>query len=71
MDEVQGGDVNAAAQKIKEGASELKSAVMDQGTEQFETLCKSADEIIRANPYRSVLIAFGVGTLAGIFLLKR
>ncbi len=71
MDEVQSSDVSAAAQKIKEGASELKSAVMDQGTEQFETICKSADEIIRANPYRSVLLAFGIGTLAGIFLFKR
>ena len=71
MDEVQENDVTAAAHKIKEGASELKSAVVDQGTEQFETLCKSADEVIRANPYRSVMIAFGIGTLAGICLFKR
>ena len=71
MDEVQASDVGAAAQKIKEGAAELHSAVMDQGQEQFETLCKTADETIRANPYRSVAVAFGVGALVGIFLFKR
>ena len=71
MDEADTNDVGAAANKIKEGAAELHSAVMDQGQEKFETLCKTADETIRANPYRSVAMAFGVGALVGIFLFKR
>jgi ElaB/YqjD/DUF883 family membrane-anchored ribosome-binding protein len=71
MDEVQMSDVSAATQKIKDGAAELHSAVMDQGQEKFETLCETADETIRANPYRSVAIAFGVGALVGICLFKR
>ncbi len=71
MEDVQVSDVGAAAQKIKEGAVEFHSALVDHGQEKFEALCKSADETICANPYRSVAIAFGIGALLGIVIFRK
>ena len=71
MDEVQTSDVSAAAAKIKEGAAELHSAVMDHGQEKFERLCKAADETVRENPYGTLAVASGLGALIGVLLARR
>lgn len=67
-----------AAHKIKEGAVELKQAVVEQGKiavehgqESLEKACKQTETAIKANPYRSVAIAFGVGALLGAFMFRR
>jgi ElaB/YqjD/DUF883 family membrane-anchored ribosome-binding protein len=63
--------INEAAQKIKEGAVELKHAVVVQGTDSLDKACKETEATIKANPYRSVLVAFGVGALLGAVFFRR
>ena len=63
--------VQSAAQKMKSGATEFKDAVVDQSSEMWNKYTCQTESMIRENPYRSVLIAFGLGALAGLFLLRR
>jgi ElaB/YqjD/DUF883 family membrane-anchored ribosome-binding protein len=67
-----------AASKMKEGAVEMKQAaveqgkhLVEQGQESLEKACKQTETAIKANPYRSVAIAFGVGALLGAFMFRR
>ncbi len=64
-------EIGSAAHKIKEGAVELKNAVVQQGSESLGKACQETETIIKANPYRSVLVAFGVGALLGAVLFRR
>lgn len=63
--------ISDGAQKIREGAVELKSAVVEQGTASLTHACEATKAEIKANPYRSMLIAFGVGALLGVVLSRR
>ncbi len=74
----------SAVEKLKDGASELGSAVADKsialkdaaiekGREAYQKSAQKVKEVhakgetfIQANPYRSVLVAFGVGALIGV-----
>ncbi len=60
-----------AAQKIREGAVELKSAVVKQGSESLTHACETTEATIKEYPYRSVLIAFGVGALIGAVMFRK
>lgn len=63
--------ISHAAQKMRDGAVEMKSAVVEQGSDVLERACEQTESAIKAYPYRSVLIAFGVGALVGTFLMRR
>ncbi len=71
MEETASPNVSNAAQKMKEGAVELKSAVLETGADILEKACVETESFIKANPYRAVLIAFGVGALAGLLICRR
>jgi len=60
-----------AAQKIREGAVELKTAVVKQGSESLSTACEQTEAVIKEYPYKSVLIAFGVGALLGAVMFRK
>ncbi|HLX62221.1 MAG TPA: hypothetical protein VKX17_13150 [Planctomycetota bacterium] len=60
-----------ATQKIKEGAVELKSAVVDGSTEAFQKCYDTTESKIRSAPYTSVMIAFGIGAVLGALLFRR
>jgi ElaB/YqjD/DUF883 family membrane-anchored ribosome-binding protein len=64
-------EIGNAAHKVKEGAMELKDAVVQQSSETLEKACKETETVIKANPYRSVLIAFGIGALMGAVMFRR
>lgn len=64
-------EIGSAAHKIKEGAVELKNAVVQQSSDSLEKACKETETVIKANPYRSVLVAFGVGALLGAVMFRR
>lgn len=61
----------SAAQKMKEGAVEIKNVVFEQGAESIDKYCKATEDVIKSNPYRSVLVAFGVGAALGLLLSRR
>lgn len=60
-----------AAQKMKEGALEMKSAVVQQSGEVFQQAVDQTEAAIKEYPHRSVLIAFGVGALLGALIFRR
>ena len=64
-------NVCCAAQKIQQGADELQSALVATGTEMLETARDEADAYITEKPYKSILIAFGIGAFTTLFLLRR
>jgi ElaB/YqjD/DUF883 family membrane-anchored ribosome-binding protein len=64
-------DMSAATEKMKEGAYEFKEAVSGQAAETYEEYKERGAEMIRTNPYTSLLVAFGIGTLIGMFLLRK
>jgi ElaB/YqjD/DUF883 family membrane-anchored ribosome-binding protein len=59
-----------ATEKFKEGAREFKDAISETATGSFEHYCDSGADMIKASPYKSVLIAFGVGALFGLLLFR-
>jgi ElaB/YqjD/DUF883 family membrane-anchored ribosome-binding protein len=63
--------VAEATKKMKEGAKDLKQAVKTQTTETWNQYCDDTRSMIKSAPYKSVLIAFGVGALASALLFRR
>lgn len=63
--------ISNAAQKLRDGAVEMKSAVVEQGSEAIQKCCEQTEATIKAYPYKSVLIAFGVGVALGALVLRR
>jgi ElaB/YqjD/DUF883 family membrane-anchored ribosome-binding protein len=63
--------VQSATEKMKSGATEFKDAVANQSSEMWNNYRSQTEVKIRDNPYRSVLIAFGLGALAGLFFLRK
>jgi ElaB/YqjD/DUF883 family membrane-anchored ribosome-binding protein len=68
---------NVAEEKVVEARRRLASAI-EKGKETWNTVqekavagAKATDEVIRANPYKAVGIALGVGVLVGYLLNRR
>lgn len=59
--------LTAALEKAKANYDELQA----QGIESAKEAAKQADETIRAHPYESIGIAFGVGLLLGALLRRK
>lgn len=59
--------LTAALQKAKSTYEDLQT----QGIESAKAAAKKADETIRAHPYQSIGIAFGVGVLLGVLLRRK
>jgi ElaB/YqjD/DUF883 family membrane-anchored ribosome-binding protein len=59
--------VSAALDRAKASYEEIQ----DQGIESARAAAAKADETIRAHPYESLGIAFGVGVLLGALLRRR
>ena len=67
--------MDRSADRVQETAGDLHhllTAALDRGIELYGDVrdqtvekAKAADELVRANPYRSIGIALGVGTLFG------
>ncbi|HLX61961.1 MAG TPA: hypothetical protein VKX17_11830 [Planctomycetota bacterium] len=70
-DEMQKPAISNAAQKLREGAIEMKSAIVDKGSDVIQKVCEQTEATIKAYPYKSVLIAFGVGVALGALVLRR
>lgn len=56
--------------ELKDLVGRLK-VVCGRIKDQSVTCAKSTDRAIRENPYRSLMIAFAVGVLAGVILQRR
>ena len=72
------GDVSEKAKeaRVRLGAAldraKASYAVMqDQGIETAKIAARKADETIRAHPYESVGVAFGLGVLLGVLLRRK
>ena len=57
----------AAVEKAKATYEDMQA----QGIESAKAAAKKADETIRAHPYESVGVAFGVGVLIGVLLRRK
>ena len=64
-------NVCCAAQKIQQGADELQTALVATGTELLEKAYEETDAYINEKPYKSILLAFGIGAFTTLFLLRR
>ena len=71
VDQVSNPAMGKAADKMKEGAAEFKDAFTQSASETWQQYCQDTESMIKANPYRSLLVAFGVGTLLGVLLFRR
>jgi len=63
--------IENATNKLKEGAGELKDAVVTSGAEALKKYHSEGTQIIKNNPYTSVLVALGVGALIGILCARK
>jgi ElaB/YqjD/DUF883 family membrane-anchored ribosome-binding protein len=59
-----------AGAKVQEARERLMAAV-DSGKRSAVASAKATDRVIRANPYRSIAIAAGVGAVIGYFMTRR
>ena len=71
VDQVSNPAMGKAADKMKEGAVEFKEAFANTTAETWQGYCHETENMIKANPYRSVLTAFGIGALLGVLLFRR
>lgn len=68
---------NVAESKVIEARKRLNAA-LDRGRETWEQVqdaavakARATDEVIRDYPYQSIGIAFGIGALLGLILMRR
>ena len=71
VEQVSNPAMSSAAQKMKEGATEFKDAFANSASETWQQYCQQTEDMIKANPYRSLAVAFGVGALLGVLLFRR
>jgi ElaB/YqjD/DUF883 family membrane-anchored ribosome-binding protein len=71
MNELMQPTVGHGARTMKEGALELKDAVVNTTTRTATQCRNSTEKMIKSAPYKSVLIAFGIGALASALLFRR
>jgi ElaB/YqjD/DUF883 family membrane-anchored ribosome-binding protein len=69
--ECQKHDISSAAQKIHDGAMDMKAAVVERGNAALHQACCGTEATIKANPYTSLLVALGVGVVIGAVILRR
>ncbi|HEY3322291.1 MAG TPA: DUF883 C-terminal domain-containing protein [Planctomycetota bacterium] len=70
-EQMQEQDVKAATGKIKEGAQELKDAAYRRAQSAYGEYSEQGAQMIKESPFKSVLIAFGVGALFGMLFFRR
>ena len=70
--------MGGAARKVREGAMEFSSAAVEQAKcaaeaaqEKLKDVHAQGTEVIKSNPYTSVLVAFGVGAVLGVLLTRQ
>lgn len=60
-----------AARKVRDGAVEFTGAAVGTANETLKSACAQSKEVIKDNPYTSVLVAFGVGAVLGALIARR
>ena len=60
-----------SAGKVRDGAVEFAGAAVDTAKEKMSEACSQTQEVIKENPYTSVLVAFGIGAILGVVLSRR
>ena len=60
-----------AAKAVRSAAVNRASAIYQNAQEKAISGAKAADQVIRANPYKAIGIAFGVGLLFGYLKNRR
>lgn len=63
--------ISCAANKVKEGVMEMKDAVATQTSQALGNCTDGAQNLIKSAPYKSVLIAFGIGALVSALVFRR
>ena len=78
MDSVNNATMSNAARKVRDGAVEFSGAAVDSAKSvadaahaKLKDCHAQGTEVIKANPYTSVLVAFGVGAVLGVMLSRR
>jgi len=71
VEQVSNPAMGRAADKMKEGAEEFKEALTRTESETWQQYRQETENMIKANPYRSVLAAFGIGALLGVLMFRR
>ena len=64
------GATATAGERVTEAAKKA-GEILEKGKEQAKEAAKKTDETIRAHPYESIGIAFGVGVLIGVLIGRR
>ena len=64
-------DIANAAQKMRDGASEMGTAVASRTQTIISDTCNDTEDMIKAQPYKSVLLALGVGMALGAWVFRR
>ncbi|HWA28492.1 MAG TPA: DUF883 family protein [Lacunisphaera sp.] len=59
--------LNATVEKVRATCAELQ----ERGVEGAREAVRKADDTIRAHPYESIAVAFGVGVLLGVVLQRK
>ncbi|HYG76545.1 MAG TPA: DUF883 C-terminal domain-containing protein [Planctomycetota bacterium] len=71
VEHVQEHTIGASTEKMKEGAQEFTQAVKETAKNSFDEYCEQGASMIQSSPYKSVLIAFGIGAVLGMLMLRR
>lgn len=64
-------EVRARVSAALERAKANYAAIQQRGVEAAQAAAKRTDETIRAHPYESLAVAFGVGVLLGALLRRK
>ncbi|MEI6235895.1 MAG: hypothetical protein WCT04_22800 [Planctomycetota bacterium] len=70
-DHIENCEIANAAQKMRDGATEMGSAVATRTHTIINDSCKDTEDMIKAQPYKSVLLALGVGMALGAWIFRR
>lgn len=69
-----GDKVKEARARISDALARAKTTCADlqnQGVESVKAAAKKTDDTIRAHPYESIAVAFGVGVLLGVLFRRK
>lgn len=64
-------DSDKAIRSAKEKTVELANDALEKTSEAVDKLYAQTKDTIAAHPYKSVLIAFGIGALLGVILARK
>ena len=78
MDSTNNATMTSAARKVRDGAVEFSGAALESAkcaaesaNERLKVAQEQGSEVIKGNPYTSVLVAFGVGAVLGVLLTRQ